>query len=248
MRSKVSVVVLALVSVLAAAACSSADPTAATVRQIIDELAVQRFGTATARYRADEEMILSQAAAPAWRRGLEHEDSTVREWSIDALARIGEAEDLERVAAALDDPFRRVQEAAARGIIMMDPAAAREAFLSRLASDDTMKQTIAAQGLTDLGEASAAGPLIEQLQNAQVSDGVRGVIALSLATLATPEAIAPLAALAADSSASLRLRRNAAEALATFEEEEATRAMRGLLDSDDTYVRDVARRVIEARR
>jgi len=247
MRSKISTVLLALVGVVAAAACSS-DPTAATVQRIIDELSAQRFGTATARYRADEETVLSPAAAPTWRRGLDHEDATVREWSIDALARIGETEDLERVAAALDDPFRRVQEAAARGMLMMDVAAARGAFLGRLASDDAMKQTIAAQGLADLGEASAATPLIEQLLNPRVSDGVRSVIVLSLATLANPEAIAPLAAVAGDASISPHLRRNAAEALATFDGEDATQALRGLLDSDDTYVRDMARRVTGERR
>ena len=47
------------------------DPTGEVVRTIINDLAAQRFGTATARYRAEEELILSPAAAPAWRRGLE---------------------------------------------------------------------------------------------------------------------------------------------------------------------------------
>lgn len=239
---------LALLLALFSAGCSSGDQTSALVKSVIDDLATQRFGTATARYRNDEEAILSPAAAPTWRRGLEHEDATVREWSVDALARIGEPEDVARILAALEDPFRRVQEAAARGIVEMDPSAAREAFVERLASDDPLLQMISAQGLADLGDPTGVEPLLAQVRNPAVKEAVRSVIVQSLAVLSDPRAIALLAALAADADASLQLRRNAAEGLATFEQEEATEALRGLLHSDDGYVQEVARRIIAVRR
>jgi HEAT repeat protein len=228
--------------------CAPGDPAEASVKAIIGDLGAQRFGTATARYRQDENIVLSAAAAPAWRRGLEHQDSTVREWSVDALARIGEPGDVAALVAALDDPFRNVQEAAARGLVDLDRAAARDAFVARLASGDAMKQTIAAQGLADLGDFTAVPPLIDRLADQGTENAVRSIIAQSLAALGDGRAIEPLAALAGDPSADLRLRRNAAEGLATFEEDEATQALRGLLQSDDSYVQELARSTIAARR
>ena len=245
---RAATLLLAPLLALFSLACSSGDQTPALVKSVIDDLASQRFGTATARYRSDEDAILSPAAAPAWRRGLEHQDATVREWSVDALARIGEPEDVSRVVAALEDPFRRVQEAAARGIVDMDPSAARTAFGERLASGDPLQQMISAQGLADLGDASGVDFLLAQVGNPAVEEAVRGVIVQSLAVLSDPRAIAALAAIAADADTGLQLRRNAAEGLATFEQDEATEALRGLLDSDDGYVQEVARRTIAARR
>ena len=237
-----------LLLTLSLAACSSGEQTGPLVKRVVDDLAAQRFGTATARYRQDEATILSPAAAPEWRRGLLHQDATVREWAVDALARIGLAEDVPLIVESLDDPFRRVQEAAARGIVAMDPEAASAAFTARVASADALRQMIAAQGLADLGDPSGVDPLLAQIGNADVEDAVRGVIAQSLAVLGDPRAAAPLAAIAADPDANLQLRRNAVEALATFEQDEATEAMRGLLESDDSYVQEVARRIIAARR
>ncbi len=239
---------LALLLALFSTGCSSGDQTPALVKSVIDDLASQRFGTATARYRNDEEAILSPAAAAAWRRGLEHQDATVREWSVDALARIGEPEDVSRIVAALEDPFRRVQEAAARGIVDMDPSAARTAFAAGLASGDPLQQMISAQGLADLDDPTGVDSLLAQVGNPAVEEAVRGVIVQSLAVLSDPRAIAALAAIAADADRGLQLRRNAAEGLATFEQDEATEALRGLLDSDDGYVQEVARRTIAARR
>ncbi len=227
--------------------CSS-DPAGEIVRAIIDDLGAQRFGTATARYRAEEETLLSPAAAPAWRRGLEHQDPTVREWSLDSVARIGLAEDVERVVSGLDDPFRSVQEAAARSIVVLDPEAALSAFLVRLGGTDPMKQTIAAQGLADLGDPAGVEPLVDKLTDETVEDAVRGIVAQSLAALGDVRAVAPLAAVAGDPDADLRLRRNAVEALAVFDDDTAIAALRGLVDSDDEYVRDVARRFTEQRR
>ena len=231
-----------------ASGCASADPAEAAVKAVIGDLGAQRFATATARYREAEDVILSAAAAPAWRRGLEHQDSTVREWSVDALARIGEPDDVASLVAALDDSFRNVQEAAARGLVDLDRAAARDAFIERLASGDAMKQMIAAQGLADLGDVAAVPPLIAGLRDQATENAVRSIIAQSLAALGDARAIEPLAAVAGDPSLDLRLRRNAAEGLATFEEGEATQALRGLLESDDSYVQELARRTIAARR
>jgi HEAT repeat protein len=74
------------------------------------------------------------------------------------------------------------------------------------------------------------------------------VLAQSLAGLADPRAVAPLAAVAGDPDADLGLRRDAAEALATFDDEAATEALRGLLGSDDAFIQEIARRAVGARR
>jgi len=58
----------------------------------------------------------------------------------------------------------------------------------------------------------------------------------------------PLAKIAANTSNGVQLRRNAADALSTFEQEAATLALLALLDSGDSYVEEVARRAIAARR
>jgi len=237
-----------LLLVASAYGCGPADPAGDTVKQIIDELAVQRFGTATARYRQFEDLVLSPAAAPAWRRGMEHEDPTVREWSVDALARIGLPEDVPLVVAALDDPFRNVQEAAARNLVELDPEVAADAFIERLASDQPLVQTIAAQGLADLGDEAAVEPLISRLVDPGTESAVRRVMAQSLAAIGDGRAVAPLAALAGDDQIDTGLRRDAAEALSTFDTAEALEAFRGLLESDDPYVQEIARRAIAARR
>ena len=111
-----------------------------------------------------------------------------------------------------------------------------------------MKQTIAAQGLADLGDVAAVPPLIAGLRDQATENAVRSIIAQALAALGDGRAIEPLAAVAGDPSLDVRLRRNAAEGLATFEEGEATQALRGLLESDDSYVQELARRTIAARR
>jgi HEAT repeat protein len=241
-------VLLSLVLLSAAAGCGPADPAGDTVKQIIDELSVQRYGTATARYRQFEDLVLSPAAAPAWRRGMEHEDPTVREWAIDALARIGLPEDTDRVVAALDDPFRSVQESAARSLVTLDPETAVAAFVERLSSANPLQQTIAAQGLADVGDARGVPPLIDLLGDEDADVSVRSIAAQSVARLADDRAIAPLAAVAGNESVATGLRRDAAEALSTFDGEEAMAAFRALLGSDDAYVQEIARRAIASGR
>ncbi|MFQ5742876.1 MAG: HEAT repeat domain-containing protein [Acidobacteriota bacterium] len=222
--------------------CGTPDPTQAAVQQIIDDLAAQRFGQATARYRTEEKQVLSDSAANVWRRALEHEDATVREWAIDALSRIGDPEDIAAMVVGLDDPFRKVQEAAAEGLIRLDPETARETFMERLKDADRMKKIIAAQSLGELQDPRAVPLLIEQLIDSDLEPGTRGVIAQALARLADSRAAAPLADLALDASADVQLRRNAAEALATLEGPAASAALQRLLSSDDPYMRDLARR------
>ena len=227
--------------------CTGPDPAPATVQRVIDDLAAQRFGAATALYRAQEELVLSPAAAPTWRRGLDHEDATVREWSVDALSRIGDPRDVERLVASLDDRFRKVQEAAATGLVGLDPDAARQAYLERLAAGEVMTRVVAAQSLAELGEARAVPALVEQLLNEELAASLRGVLAQSLATLRDPRAAAPLAGVALDAGAGVQLRRTAAEALATLEGDEARVALERLLRADDPYVRDTARRALAGR-
>ena len=189
--------------------------------------------------------MLSPPAAPAWRRGMDHEDPTVREWAVDALARIGDPDDVSVLVGALDDPFRRVQEAAVQGLIRLAPEVAAEAFMQRLTGGTAMDRMLAAQGLAELGDPVVVPALIEQLLDTELESGARGVIAQSLARFGDASAASALADVALEAGADLQMRRNAGEALATLSGPEATSALRRLLEADDDYLRDLARRALE---
>jgi HEAT repeat protein len=238
---------VALATLLAGgpASCSSADDASgATVRRIVDDLAAQRYGRATALYRQAEEVVLSPEAAESWRRALEHEDATVRQWAVDALSRIGDPADLDRIVAALDDPFRKVQEVAAEGLVRMDPEGARAVFVERLGAPDTMARAMAAQSLANMGETAAVPRIIEQLLDSSLDDGVRDIMAQSLGRLEDPRAAAPLADIALDESLGLQLRRSAAEALVMLPSAESQAALERLSEAEDAYIRDLGERAL----
>lgn len=234
-----------VVLLLALAGCGGADPTRRAVEQIVEDLAVQEYGRASARYRQFEERILDESAASAWRRALDHGDPTVREWAVDALSRIGRPADVPRVREMLDDPFRKVQDAAAQGLVRMNPDVAREALLGRLVSDDPVDQAVAASVLGELGGAGVVDALLVALGDPDVEPGVRGIVAQALARAGDPRAAAHLAEVALDAAAPVELRRTAAEVLATLEGPGVESGLRSLLGADDAYVRDVARRALD---
>jgi HEAT repeat protein len=236
-----------LAAAITAGVCSCsppADPARATVQVIVENLAAQRYGNATAIYREAEEVVLSEAAAGSWRRALGHEDATVRQWAVDALSRIGDPADLPLVVDALDDSFRKVQEIAAEGLMRMDPDHAREVFMQRLDAADVLARVLAAQTLADMGETAAVPAMIEQLQNDSLDDGVRDVMAQSLGRLRDSRAAMPLVELALDESADLQLRRSAADAVTLLPAEESREALLRLGEADDAYIRDLAERAL----
>ncbi len=221
-----------------------ADPARSTVQIIVENLAAQRYGNATAIYREAEDVVLSEAAADSWRRALDHEDATVRQWAVDALSRIGDPADLPLVVDALDDSFRKVQEIAAEGLMRMDSARAREVFMLRLDASDVLARVLAAQTLADMGESAAVPAMIEQLRDDSLEDGVRNVMAQSLGRLGDSRAAIPLVELALDQSADLQLRRSAADAVTLLPAEETRDALSRLAEADDAYIRDLAEGVL----
>jgi HEAT repeat protein len=232
--------------VMGVSSCSPpADPARATVQIIVENLAAQRYGNATAIYREAEDVVLSGAAADSWRRALGHEDATVRQWAVDALSRIGDPADLPLVVDALDDSFRKVQEIAAEGLMRMNPDRAREVFMLRLDASDDMARVLAAQTLADMGEMTAVPAMIEQLQDDSLDDGVRDVMAQSLGRLGDSRAAAPLVELALQEAADLQLRRSAADAVTLLPAEEIRGALSRLAEADDAYIRDLAERVLQ---
>ena len=236
--------VAALLTIVAAACSPSADPARATVQLIVEDLAAQRYGRATAVYREAEDVVLSEAAADSWRRALEHEDATVRQWAVDALSRIGDPADLVRVVDALDDSFRKVQEIAAEGLVRMSPDRAREVFLQRLEAPDVLARVLAAQTLADMGETAAVPPMIEQVRDDSLDPGIRDVMAQSLGRLGDSRAAMPLVEVALDESADLQLRRSAADALTFLPIEDSRDALQRLAQVDDAYIRDLAERAL----
>ena len=242
MRTVFRLLAAALVAIVAYSCAAPVDPARATVQRIVEDLAAQRYGAATAVYREAEDVVLSEAAADSWRRALEHEDATVRQWAVDALSRIGDPADLALVVDALDDAFRKVQEIAAEGLMRMDPDRARGIFMQRLEAPDIMARVLAAQTLADMGATAAVPGMLEPLQDDSLDDGVRNVMAQSLGRLGDPRAALPLVELALDESADLQLRRSAADAVTMLPADESRDALRRLGQADDAYIRDLAER------
>jgi HEAT repeat protein len=238
------VALAALVAGMAASCSSAEDVPGATVRRIVDDLAAQRYGRATALYRQAEDVVLSPEAAASWRRAFEHEDATVRQWAVDALSRIGDPADLDRVVAALDDPFRKVQEIAAEGLVRMDPERASAVFMERLDAPDPLARAMAAQSLASMGETAAVPRIIEQLEDSSLDDGVRDIMAQSLGRLGDPRAASPLADVALDESLGLQLRRSAAEAVVMLPRADSREALERLSRAEDTYIRDLGERAL----
>lgn len=239
-----SVTALAVGSaLLAAVACGDAGRAATSVERVVAELESQRYGRATAYYQRDREVVLSPEAAPAWRRALEHSDPTVREWAVDAVGRIGLEDDVPRLVAALDDPFRKVQQAAVDALAEGWPERAAEALGERLDAADPEVRMVAAQGLAQLGDASRVPRLTTALRDPELASGERQVVAQALGRIGDPGAVEPLLEVALDEEAGLPLRRTAAEALAMMEGPVVQEATERLMQADDDYIRDVARRI-----
>lgn len=228
---------------LAVAACGGGQAREVTQR-VIDYLAAGDFGRASSLYRQQEALVLSAAAGPTWRRGLDHQNPSVREWSVDALARIAGDGDFERIVGALDDPSRGVRHEARDGLILMDAGRAAGVFRELVGSPEPESVVLAAQGAAELGDAAAVPLILDRLGDTSLPAATRGTLAHPLAVLGDRSAIAPLVAIAADPAAEVSLRRLAAEgavALAgALGDEEALGQIAPLADSDDDYVRELA--------
>lgn len=237
----------ALLLVLAgASAAGCSEPAAESVtRQVILDLATQDYGAASSRYRMYEAEVLSEEAAPLWRQALGHEDSTVREWAVDALSRIALPGDAERVTELLGDRSRGVRQQAKDGLIRMDPGHAAVEFGSRIGSADPEQVVLAAEGLAELDAEGAVEAILERVTDRGLPEVTRGALTQPLATLGDPVAAETLADIAADPSHSAQLRRLAAEALVTLDGPEVRRAIERLLGSDDAYVATLAQTALE---
>ena len=224
--------------------CQSEQPADAMVGQIVEDISRQRFAHATTRYRRNEALVLASPAAAAWRRALQHDDATVRQWAIDALSRIGESEDVEQLVACLDDPYRKVSEAAAEGLVRLDPRTAQEVFVDRLESAGAEDVIIAARGLAALGATESLPQLIARLRDGDMPSGVRSAVAQALGELGDVGAATALTAVAVEPNLDLQLRRQAGEALAILEGEEALAGLHQLRDCDDPYLQELAEQML----
>lgn len=243
MRVRGSCLVLALL--LAAGACSE-DPAVTITRQVIQDLVAQDYGRASTRYRQNEEEVISVRAAPLWRAALDHQDSTVREWAVDTLSRIGQPEDVDRVVAMLDDPSRGVRQRAREGLGRLDPERAGEEFRARLRSERPDQVVLAAEGLAELGADDAAHLILDRLADPGLPAATRGALTQPLITLADPTAAEPLADLALDPGEDVALRRLAAEAVVTLEGPGVREQIARLVDADDEYVASLAREALRS--
>ncbi len=234
---------LAIGAVFGSAACRE-DPAIGITQRIIDELVAQDYGAATSRFRMAEDQVLSLAAAPVWRRALEHQSTTVREWAVDALGRIGQQEDVRRLAERLADSSRGVRRGAMMSLIQIDPGAARAAFDTLLRASKPESIVLGAQGLAELKAFEGASLVLERMSDTTLPSSTRRALAQVLATLGNPVAVGPLLALALDPEVDLSLRRMAAEALVALEGEAVREAAQRLVQSEDAYISDLARRLL----
>jgi len=240
-----------LVVLLALVACAGVEALETTQR-IIDLLAAGEYGRASSLFRQQEASVLSADAGPTWRRGLEHDNPSVREWAIDALSRIAGEGDFERIVGMLGDHSRGVRHQARDGIARMEPERAAEVFRERLRSADPEQVVLAAQGAAGLNDAAAVPALIERLLDSGLPPAARATLAQPLATLGDPEALAPLVRVAEEAGADLQLRRLAAEgAIAlgtTLASEQGLESIRRLAASDDDYISELADAALAAMR
>lgn len=234
---------LLVVAVLVLSACGE-DPGAVRAREVIDDLVAQEFGRASSRYRQFEAEILAPGAAPVWRRALDHQDATVREWAVDSLRHIGMPEDVDAIVARLDDTSRGVRQQAMVAVASLDPARARDEFMNLVESDRPEQVVLGAQGLASLEAREAAPAVIARFADSDLPAATRSALAQPLAALGDPAAARPLADAAADANENLQLRRLAVEALVALDGPEVAAQIARLVDADDDYVRTVAREAI----
>jgi len=229
-----------MTTLLVAAGCGEAQVAEKHTRDVIDDLVAREYGSASSRYRMFESEVLSVAAAPTWRRALEHIDATVREWAVDALSRIDMDEDLALVKGRLNDPVRGVRTAAVSGLIRMDHAAAIEEFTVLLGSGASEQVTLAASGFAELEHHPAAALIVERFQDDELPESTRAALTQPLAALGGAVVVSPLVEVALDSGNGAELRRLAAEAAFAAEADGVADQLRRLLDADDEYVRALA--------
>lgn len=236
---------LAVMMLFVAVGCGGTPAAEKHTKDVIDDLVARQYGAASSRYRMFENEVLSAAAAPAWRRAMEHTDATVREWAVDALSRIDLAEDLARVTGRLSDPVRGVRTAAVSGLIRMDSEAAVEEFTTLIGSDEPEQVTLAASGFVELEHRPGAALIVERLQDGGLPESTRAALTQPLAALGGVVVVAPLVAVALDSSNGPQLRRLAAEAAFAAEAEGVADQLSRLLAADDEYVRALAETMLE---
>lgn len=239
----IGAVLLAIGALFGSAACRE-EPAIAVTQRIIDELVAQDYGAATSRFRMAEEQVLSLAAAPVWRRALEHQNTTVREWAVDALGRIGQQEDVQRLVQRLVDSSRGVRRGAMMALVEMNPGVARTAFEDLLGASKPESIVLGAQGLAELKAFDGASLVLQRLSDTTLPSSTRTALVQVLATLGNPLAIGPLLVLALDPAAELPLRRMAAEALVALEGAGVREAAQRLAQSEDAYISDLARRLL----
>jgi HEAT repeat protein len=229
-----------LVLALMLAGCAEESVSERYANDVIDDLVAREFGTASSRYRRYEAEVLAAEAAPVWRKAVEHGDSTVREWAVDALSRINLEGDFEIVRAALMDPARGVRTAAADGLARMDPQAATAEFLERLGSDLPDQVTLAANGLMNLGARPHVRQITERFLDPELPEATRSALTQSLAVLGDAGVVAVLVDAALDADLGTELRRLAAEAAFAVEAVDVDDELRRLLQADDEYIEALA--------
>ena len=235
----------AAIALLAAFACGAESVSIQHTREVIDDLTAHEFGAASSRYRMYESEVLSIEAAPIWRRALAHSDATVREWAVDALSRIGAAEDVDRIADLLEDTSRGVRQQALDALIRIDPSVATESFRRRLESSVPEQVVLAAQGLAQAGATDAALAILQRAGDITLPPSTRGALMQPLAAIGDPVVVPALVDLALDDAADPQLRRLAAEAAVAIDTADPRVALRRLASANDDYVRALGEHGLE---
>jgi HEAT repeat protein len=236
------------VALLATVACGATPAAERHTKDVVADLEARAYGAASSRYRMFESEVLAPEAAPAWRHVIEHADATVREWAVDALSRIGMAEDVDLVAARLDDPVRGVRVAATSGLIRMQREAAIEEFTARIAASAPEQVTLAASGFAELEYTDGVALVVRRLQDPQLPESTRAALTQPLAALGGAPAVRALTAIALDAQLGAELRRLAAEAAFAAQADGVEDELRRLLDADDEYVRSLAATMLPSAR
>lgn len=237
---------LALAVVIATAACAAVPAGESAARQIVDDLAARRYTQAGARYRQQQDVVLSPEAAAVWRVALQHQDTAVRELAIDALSRIGAPGDFELLQKALRDPMRGVRQQARDGLVRLDSRRAVGVMRQLIEDVEPEVVLLGAEGAAMLRDGEAVGALCSRFVDADLPAPTRAALALPIARIGDPAAVTTLVGVALDTDADIALRRAAAEAAAALATTAQLEAMRAMAVADDPFVRELGAVAVEA--
>ncbi|RME31191.1 MAG: hypothetical protein D6800_01025, partial [Candidatus Zixiibacteriota bacterium] len=157
----------------------------------------------------------------------------VRAAAFSALGWLCDEEEIDFIAAGLEDSFPDIREAAAGAMIIIGGPKAVQRFTDDLYHPDSERQRLAVTALGWIGEKEVIEPLLQAVNHPEPM--VRKSAIKALARMGQPMDIEPIVLALNDENSGVR--RAAISALVTLDPDVAVRHVQLMLDDEDTWVR-----------